>query len=91
MGLNKKLEAGFGQGGGLTDSWLGFMFFFRRFKKHFFLVWFMFFLTTSIYALSIGKQLKSSLEFIFNSFIKYYVLEVQFLVPAIYLGLDRGL
>lgn len=87
--LPRSLNTCFSQNNRLIISRLRLVFFFRRFGSFFFLIGLLVLLITSIYFSDIGKGLECSYEFGFNSFIKYFVPKDQFLLPIIYLNLNK--
>lgn len=48
-------------------------------------------LTASIHFSDTGRGRENYLKLGFDSFIKYFISRVQFLIPTIYLGLDKRL
>lgn len=78
------------QGFKLLVSQHGLFFFFRKLRGLFFLIKPLALSTTSIYFMDTGKGLKRNLRLGLDSFIKHFVLRVQFSVSTIHLSLDRG-
>ena len=84
----RKLGGCFCRGDGLTISRFGF-FFFIRLRSFFFSIKPPALPTASIHFSDTGEGLEGCLRLGLNGFIKHFVLGVQFLMPTIYLGLNR--
>lgn len=78
-----------GQSGGLAVSWGSLGFIFERLRGFFFIIGPPILPITRTHFTNSGKGLELRLGFGFNGFIKNFVLGVQFLVPTIYLSVDK--
>lgn len=74
--LTRKFSACFLQNSRLTVSRLSIMFFFQKFEDFFFFIKPLALLIINIYFSNICRGLEYSLELSFDSFIKYFVLEI---------------